>query len=136
MFIQGQIYCRRDIHKAYGGQWQGGISTPANQSFILIFIGPTGQQYGYNDEWTGGILFLYGEGQRGDMEFVRGNRAIRDHIQNGKDLHLFESVRTGHVQYIGQMICTGHRKSRGPDMDGHDRAIIVFELTPIETFTP
>ena len=114
MFDQGGIYRRSDIHKTYGGQQQSGISTPANQSFILVFIGPTGQQYGYNDEWTDGILHLYGEGQRGDMEFVRGNRAIRDHIQDGKDLHLFWSLGWGNVQYIGQMICTGHRKSQGP----------------------
>ena len=134
MFVQGRTYRRRDLHKTHGGQRQGGISTPAGQSFILIFIGDIGEQYGYKDEWIDDVLFLYGAGPRGDMEFVRGNRAIRDHIQDGKDLHLFKYVRTAYVRYIGQMICTGHHERRGPDMDGHDRTIIVFELAPIDSF--
>ena len=30
MFIKGKVYVRREIHKLYGGQEQGGISTPAD----------------------------------------------------------------------------------------------------------
>lgn len=65
----------------------------------MLFTGETGNQYGYIDGWSEeGVFFYMGEGQRGDMTFVRGNLAIRDHIANGKDIHLFESVRKGFVR--------------------------------------
>ena len=135
MFRQGALYSRRGLHEEYGGQQQGGISTPARHRFIMLFTGGAGRQYGYQDSWTDNGLFLYtGEGQRGDMSFVRGNRAIRDHLQNSKELHLFEHVSKGTVRYVGRMICTGFHEGRGRDVDGNDRRVIVFELAPGEQF--
>jgi len=135
MFVLGTTYKRSDLHKSYGGQRQGGISTPSGRNFILLFTGEQGEQYGYRDGWTEEGLFLYtGEGQSGDMVFARGNLAIRDHVADGKDLHLFEYVNKGQVRYVGQMACTGFQERRGPDIDGTDRRIIVFELTPINAF--
>ncbi len=52
MFAQSQEYRRRDLHDQLGGQRQGGISTPADQSIILLFTGNSGEQYGYSDGWT------------------------------------------------------------------------------------
>jgi 5-methylcytosine-specific restriction protein A len=68
------------------------------------------------------------------MSFVRGNLAIRDHLSIGEDLHLFEYVGRGKVRYIGQMVCTGFQERRGKDVEGKDRRVIVFELTPINAF--
>jgi 5-methylcytosine-specific restriction protein A len=139
MFIQGQIYRRRDLHKEFGGQQQGGISTPASGGLILLFTAEAGEQYGYKDDWTADGIFLYtGEGQHGDMQYVRGNLAIRDHLLNGKDLHLFEYARDvgrGLVRYVDQMICTGSSLRQAPDTTGATRNAIVFELTPIQEFT-
>lgn len=135
MFTFGKIYNRRDLHQIYGGQRQGGISTPSKHNFLLLFTGEQGNKYGYKDQWIEDGLFLYtGEGQHGDMEFVRGNLAIQNHASDGKDLHLFEYVKKGGVRYIGQMVCTGHQERRAPDSEGNDRRVIVFELTPINAF--
>lgn len=94
MFEVGQVYDRRrEIHGPYRGQWQSGISTPADRPFIFLFTGETGEQYGYRDGWEENGVFLYtGEGQVEDQQFTHGNRAIRDHAKDGKDLHLFESL--------------------------------------------
>jgi len=46
LFTIGQSYIRREIHSKFGGQAQGGISTPANYPFVLAFTGKQGQQYG------------------------------------------------------------------------------------------
>ena len=89
-FREQQVYNRRrDIHAVYGGQQQGGICTPSRHSVIIVFTGSTGEQHGYVDGWTSeGVFRYFGEGQVGDMVFERGNRAIRDHLGNGKDLLL------------------------------------------------
>jgi len=68
MFEGGQIYRRRDLHAQFGGQNQGGISTPSSHPMILIFTGDTGAQYGYHDGWDEDGSFRYtGEGQVDDF---------------------------------------------------------------------
>ena len=133
MFVLGQIYRRRDLHSRFGGQRQGGISTPASHNLILLFTGKQGEQYGYSDGWSHEGVFLYtGEGQRGEMELVRRNRARLDHAQRGKDVHLFAYTRQrGFVRYMGQMVCSGYHHRTAPDADGETRQAIVFELAPI-----
>jgi 5-methylcytosine-specific restriction protein A len=136
LFVPGQVYRRRDLHSRWGGQRQGGISTPGQHNLILLFTGEAGKQHGYRDELSEDGVFLYtGEGQRGDMQFISGNRAIRDHTLNGKDLHLFKQGRKGFVQYVGQMVCTGWQYSVASDTQRQERKAIVFELVPIEGFT-
>lgn len=133
MFEQGQEYRRRELHAVYKGQEQGGISTPAEHPFIMLFTSERGSEYGYTDRWTqDGLFYFTGEGQAGDQEFIRGNRQIRDHIELGKDLHLFEYTKPGHVEYVGQFTYTGHHTRQAPDVKGNQREVIIFELKPVE----
>lgn len=133
MFVPGQVYHRRsDIHAKYGGQEQGGISTPRNYPYIFLFSSDSGEQHGYQDGWLDGdrSLFRYsGEGQRGDMQMLRGNLAIKNHAENGKELHLFEKVSNGRYRYAGEMEYVTHNlEERVVDTDGHTRTSIVFTL--------
>jgi 5-methylcytosine-specific restriction protein A len=101
----------------------------------MLFTGEQGRQYGYRDDWTEDGIFLYtGEGQVGDMTFVRGNRAIHDHVADGKDLHLFKYAGRGQVRYMSQMVCTGYQERQALDKEGNERRVIVFELTPLDAF--
>ncbi len=136
MFVLGKVYRRRDLHAEFGGQEQGGISTPSGHNLIFLFTGESGKKYGYSDRWTNDGIFLYtGERQVGDMEFVRGNRAIRDHAEGGKDLHLFaQTPDKRFVRYEGQMVSTGFQYRQAPDKEGNQRRAIVFELTPLSEF--
>lgn len=104
-FIPNQVYNRRsDIHALYGGNWQGGICPSASFPYIFIFTGKSGRQHGYKDGWRNPNIFSYtGEGQTGDMKFTKGNLALRDHIQNGKRVFLFESESKGYVKFIGEV---------------------------------
>jgi 5-methylcytosine-specific restriction protein A len=136
MFEKGKEYHRRaNIHGweglqgPLGGQWQGGISTPANYPVVLIFTGRSGHQHGYRDRWINDDVFEYwGKGQYGDMQWEGGNIALRDHIVTGEDIHLFEVTRKGYARYIDQMVHLGHRTDRGPDRAGTEREEIVHQL--------
>jgi hypothetical protein len=131
-FEVGRTYNRRnDIHDEFGGQQQGGISTPDGSPFIFLFTGEMGEQYGYDDGWSEGVFLYVGEGQRRDMKFVRGNKAIRDHAVNGKELLLFEALkRKGDHRYAGKFDCAGWHMRDGRDADRATRQVIVFELVP------
>ena len=104
-FIPGQIYHRRsEIHSIYGGNWQGGICPSSTSPYIFIFSGKSGHQHGYQDGWDNPNVFSYtGEGQIGDMQFTRGNLALRDHKQNGKRVFLFEAVSKGYVKFVSEV---------------------------------
>jgi len=129
----GSIYQRSLLHDELGGQRQYGISTPSQYDVVLLFTGKSGLEHGYHDGWRDDGIFLYsGEGQEGDMTFIRGNAEIRDHQKNGKELHLFEILDVGKVKYVGQMVCIGH-KILGEDTRGVRRNIIQFELAPINS---
>jgi 5-methylcytosine-specific restriction protein A len=141
-FKEGALYHRqRDIHEVYGGQERGGIATPEGTPYVFLFTGETGGQYGYSDGWRPEGVFAYtGEGQRGNMEFIRGNRAIRDHIADGKDLLLFEAAKTkGLYRFLGCFACAGWEMHDATDADRAQRKAIVFHLVPVsevETVDP
>jgi 5-methylcytosine-specific restriction enzyme A len=137
-FERGRIYNRRqEIHGPFGGQRQGGISTPKAVPAVFVFTGETGEQYGYRDGPDDRGVFLYtGEGQLGDMEFVRGNQAIRDHALRGRTLHLFEAQGKGKgYRYLGEYVCANYEFRTGPDREGSNRKIIVFHLLPADGTT-
>jgi 5-methylcytosine-specific restriction protein A len=133
-FSLGKVYVRRtDIHLPFGGSYQSGIAPSSTVQAIFIFTGDSGEQYGYVDGRDELGVFSYtGEGQVGDMTFTRGNLAIRDHAQNGRALHLFKSLGKGKNQeYLGEHAYAGHSIRRGPDKNGEQRDVIVFQLVPV-----
>ncbi len=104
MFNEEQLYRRSDIHDMYGGNRQSGICPSAKAPYIFIFTGSSGQQHGYKDEWLNEDVFSYtGEGQSGDMEFTKGNLALRDHLSIGKRVFLFEYIAKGTVKFISEL---------------------------------
>ena len=133
MFEIGQSYKRTDIHKQYGGQCQGGISTPLKWPFLLLFTGQSGSQFGYQDSWQNGLFLYTGEGQSGDMQFRAGNKAIRDHSKDGKALHLFEQGKKGYVRYKGEFGLSSYEHREGLDKDKRPRRTIVFHLVPVSS---
>ena len=104
-FIPKQVYNRRrDIHAVYGGNWQSGICPSSNYPYIFIFTGTSGHQHGYEDGWDNPNIFTYtGEGQLGDMNFTRGNLALKEHLNQGKRVFLFSSVGGGFVEFISEL---------------------------------
>ena len=133
----GTTYMRKELVERYGGQLQAGIWTPKEFPTVFIFSGDSGKTYGYSDDWTEDGVFRYtGEGQVGDMTFTGGNRAIRDHKQNSKELLLFKDLGKGNgVRYQGCFECASWEESVGNDKNGDVRKIIVFHLLPLSTGT-
>lgn len=125
-FAPGGIYRRKTIHDEFGGQRFGGISTPANADFAFLFTGKPGAAFGYQDEWITPDTFAYtGEGQDGDMEWVRGNLAI---VARSPDIHLFTILGDGFVKYGHQMFYASHEYREGRDKHGYVRRLVVFHL--------
>lgn len=132
----GKTYYRKDLLELYGGQLQKGIWTPKEFPVVFLFSGDSGELYGYEDGWSkDDEVFRYtGEGQKGQMTFSSGNKAIRDHRQDGKDLLVFKDLGKGKgVRYEGLFEYIDHREVDGYDKDRNPRKIIVFDLVRVNT---
>lgn len=127
----GSSYTRRVLNDALGGRRQGGISVSARYPVILIFSSQRGAEFGYQDGWgLDGFYHYTGEGQLGDMTFVRGNLAIQDHAQNDKLLLLLETQPDGLRRFVGPMDYVDHDTKRISDQEGKLRDGIIFRLSP------
>lgn len=134
IFIKGNKYRRTEIHAEYGGQRQGGISTPAKEPYVFLFTGASGNQHGYEDGWSDGVFCYFGEGQSGDMRWNKGNIAIRDHVKNGKQLLLFKILKQprSFVEFVGHFNAGSWENRKAPDTSGELRNAIVFHLISYE----
>lgn len=130
MFVVGKEYQRKtELHDLYGGQRQGGISTPKDQPFIFIITSSSGEKHGYSDHFAPDGTFWYtGEGQVGDMTMDSGNKAIFEHAAQGKAIHLFEQSRKGHVCYVGEAEYVDYHIETRPDTNGDMRKAFIFHL--------
>ena len=132
----GKVLPRRELHDRFGGSRQAGIATCVGSPNILLFTKPSGHLYGYDDGWRDDGAFHYaGEGQQGDQEFRKGNRAVRDHRQNGRALRLFEGAGRTAVRYLGEYVVDKlypTYRMEAPDRDGELRSMIVFRLRPAD----
>lgn len=130
MFQRGNRYHRqRDLHDRFGGNRQSGIAPCASHPYVFLFSSPRGEEFGYRDGWAGPAEYSYtGEGQAGDMEMARGNRAILEHEAASRELHLFEKIGAGYYEYAGQFRYVSHQVRQGPDVDGQNRSQLIFRL--------
>lgn len=101
--LPGQTVRRVDLHRQFGGNGQSGISPCADSPHVLVFTDSrSGDQLGYVDQWATDDTFLYaGEGQTGDQAMTGGNKAILNHVADGRAIRLFDGAR-GTVRYVGE----------------------------------
>ena len=136
---KGELY-RRDLHALVGGQTQSGISPSKTEPVILLFSDPvSGPQHGYIDNWQADGFYHYtGEGQRGDQVMVRGNKAIRDHRLDEREIYLFHAAGKGKpISYIGQFTYHDHYDADAPETGGGAiRRVLIFRLKPIGDLAP
>lgn len=132
-FTVGGVYDRRtEINGPFGGSRQSGIAASSTHPAIFLFTGDSGEQYGYADHWDEGAYLYTGEGQRGSMTLTRGNRAIAEHAETGRALHLFQLLGKGKGnRYLGEFSCADILERTQPDADGNDRTALVFRLVPV-----
>ena len=71
------------------------------------------------------------------MQFIRGNKAILEHQSNQLKLLIFEGgAERSYVRFIGEAILVSYHEAIGPDRNGNQRKVIVFELelSPPDSF--
>jgi hypothetical protein len=130
---------RKRLHKRYGGRQQGGISPSAKTDNVFLFMDKkrgAANGYIYDGVHKDKTLHYTGEGQHGDQRMEQGNRTIRDHRREGRDLHVFD-VEKGVARHLGEFEYVRHYDADAPPRGGGpDRKVIVFVLRRRTGTTP
>lgn len=130
---------RTALHAQYGGRRQGGISpSKVSENVFLITDPARGERHGYlyDGPRDDGYYHYTGEGQYGDQLMAQGNRAIRDHRGEGRDLQLF-TARGTELTYVGEFEYADHYLADAPETnDGPLRSVIVFRLRQLGGISP
>ena len=145
----GEFLTREKRRERFGGALYGGIEPSAKSNNIFIYSDPSrGENYGYKfDGWNSDkSIYLYtGEGRLGDQELKDGNRAIANHVEDGRALRLF--VAAGEVDgnskaknqmYVGEFSLDAELPyyiAEAPDFEGEIRTVFVFRLKPVGSVT-
>jgi 5-methylcytosine-specific restriction protein A len=67
------------------------------------------------------------------MTFASGNKAVRDHAADGKDLLLFQALgKSKPYRYLGRFACQDWEIVQAPDRENHTRDAIVFLLAKLD----
>jgi hypothetical protein len=130
---------RTELHTQYGGRRQGGISPSKVSNNVFLITAPEkGEQHGYlyDGRRNDGYFHYTGEGQYGDQLMAQGNRAIRDHRVENRDLQLFRAHGT-ELAYIGQYAYFDYYTADAPETNqGPLRSVIVFRLQQLRGLSP
>ena len=134
-FKLGQKYKREDLMLAFLGAFQGGINICKRTNTIVITSKHTGNRI-YDDKlFDGDIMYYTGEGQVGNQKMWKGNKAILESKEMGRDIHLFvrfkptEYTYFGIVELVDQPFFADEK-----DIKGNMRKVIKFPMMQRTSF--
>lgn len=106
---------------------------PTDSTVILISsIGKASGNFVYHDKWTAEGDYLYSaEGKNGNQTMTKGNLAIKDAAQNGKEIHLFVKFSPQEYYYQGIFELVDHTCENEKDEDGNTRKEYKFRLRKV-----
>jgi hypothetical protein len=131
---------RRELHdRLGGGSWQDGVTRVAATDEMLVFTNDGGGEHGYGVHEglrSDGVFRYSGQGQSGDQQLTRNNKALADSEGMGRPIRVFRGQ--GIVTYVGSFTLgdppyTWERfpgTGSSPDRDG-----LVFNLVAVDADT-
>ena len=124
----GKSYLRLDLHNTFGGNPRAGICPTASGVVLVFSDPPSGANFGYdqNDGVVGNVYRYTGEGQAGDQQLVRGNKALL----SDKKLLLFSRLDSKSWIYIGEVKLDDvpFEIRSAKDSTGKIRQVLVFRF--------
>lgn len=109
-----------------------GINPTDNTVVLISSIGKASGNFVYHDKWTADGDYLYsGEGKTGDQTMTKGNLAIKDAAQSGKEIHLFVKFSPQEYYYQGIFELVDCTYEDDKDENGNIRKEYKFQLKKV-----
>lgn len=131
-FKLGEKYKRDDLMSAFKGAFQGGINICKRTNTIVITSKHTGNRI-YDDKlFDGDIMYYTGEGQIGDQKMWKGNKAILEAKEKGRNIHLFVRFKPTEYTYFGVVeLVDKPYFADEKDTTGNMRKVIKFPMMQV-----
>ena len=129
------VFTYQQVEDQFGIKISGfgrGIN-PTDATVILISsIGRSSGKFVYHDKWTTDGDYLYsGEGKTGDQTLTKGNLAIKNAAQDGKQIHLFVKFSPQEYYYQGIFELVDYTYEEEKDEGGNARKEYKFRLKKV-----
>ena len=133
-FKLGEKYKREDLMSAFKGAFQGGINICKRTNTIVITSKHTGNRI-YDDKlFDGDVMYYTGEGQVGNQKMWKGNKAILDAKEQGRDIHLFVRFKPTEYTYFGIVELVDEPFfAEEKDTEGSMRKVIKFPMMKVSS---
>jgi len=136
--VAGNTYVRREVHAAYGGSQQGGITPTKDSNKVFIWSNESGPHHGYQDGWSddGSIYYYTGAGQHGDQDIEAGrhNGRLLRHSENEDEVLLFIGQKGpgGLWRYECKLSLIDYEYFQTKDADKKNRRAVRFILERVD----
>jgi hypothetical protein len=131
LVLPGDTLTNEQLNDIFGVANMGGIRISKLTGTILLVSSVDNDLYEDRDQ--DGFFSYTGEGQRGDQELVRGNKALYDSPGTGAPLLLFYKKQANEYEFQGEVrLAAVPTQEQQPDADGQSRAVWVFPLAPVD----
>jgi len=129
--VVGDTYKTNDLKEIFSNNsFMRGINI-CKQNSAIVLISKKAETRGreYEDTWVNETLMYTGEGQVGDQQMTRGNKAIRDAKANGDTLYLFVKDKHRVLTYFGIVDLANDFDLVGErDINGNERKVFKFPI--------
>lgn len=129
------IFTYEQVEKQFGIKISGfgrGINSTDTAVVLISSIGRADGKFVYHDKWTLEGDYIYsGEGKSGDQTMSKGNLALKNAAQDGKEIHLFVKFSPQEYYYQGVFELIGYTYEDDNDEDENTRKEYKFQLKKV-----
>lgn len=130
----GQIITNKDIVEVFEVNTQGGMRRSLKNNCLILTCKHLKEKKMYDDRWEENILHYVGMGLKNDSQkFQRGNKTLRDSLDLGIRVFLFEVFKKDEYTYSGEVFLydSPYHEIQYNYQEKCDREVIVFPLRKI-----
>lgn len=131
----GTVFTNQELVARFRVGNMGGMRRSTALNCLLLISDPFKALY--EDKWHDEILHYTGMGKKGDQDFIKQNRTLRDSKQLGVTVYLFEVFQPQQYTLMGEVELAGDIYTEiQPDDDGAPRRVLMFPLKVVDSTLP
>ncbi|MEM2972006.1 MAG: YDG/SRA domain-containing protein [Candidatus Bathyarchaeia archaeon] len=133
----GQVLSNRDISRIFdvcvqrGIRYSGSLRTGIKHVVLITVLHKTSEdltRIPYEDRKIGDRLLYTGEGRHGNQKMSRGNLVLKQQMEKGYPIYVFEKKSPGRYAFLGEYKVVSWWDEFQEDSQGKKRRVFMFEL--------
>ncbi|MEM2995351.1 MAG: YDG/SRA domain-containing protein [Candidatus Bathyarchaeia archaeon] len=133
----GQVLSNQDVSRLFdvcaqrGIRYSGSLQTGIRHVVLITVLHKTSEdltRIPYEDRKVGECLLYTGEGRYGNQKMSRGNLVLKQQMEKGYPIYVFERKSPGRYAFLGEYEVVSWWDEFQSDSQGMKRRVFMFEL--------